>query len=255
MTSTASTSAIDLGGKVAVVTGAGRGIGLAVARALHEAGAAIVLNDLDGDRAAAAAATLGDRVTVAAADVSTAAGAASLVEAAERDHGGVDILVNNAGMDRGAAIADIDEAEWDLFMQVNLKSVYLCSKAALPSMTARGGGRIVSLASIVARQGAMNGGIHYATTKAGILGFTRTLARQAAAAGITVNAVAPGIIDTDLIRENMTDEVRDRLVGSIPLGRIGEPADVARAIRFLVSAEAAYITGVTLDVNGGFWIG
>jgi NAD(P)-dependent dehydrogenase (short-subunit alcohol dehydrogenase family) len=246
---------IDLRDKVAVVTGAGRGIGLAVARALHEAGAGIVLNDLDGDRAAAAAATFGDRVTVAAADVSTAAGAASLIEAAERAHGGVDILVNNAGMDRGAGIADIDEAEWDLFMQVNLKSVYLCSKAVLPSMTARGGGRIVSLASIVARQGAMNGGIHYATTKAGILGFTRTLARQAAAAGITVNAVAPGIIDTDLIRENMTDEVRNRLVGSIPLGRIGEPADVARAIRFLVSAEAAYITGVTLDVNGGFWIG
>lgn len=255
MTITESTSVIDLRGKVAVVTGAGRGIGLAVAAALHEAGATIVLNDLDGDRAAAAAASLGDQVTVAAADVSTASGAASLVEAAERDHGGVDILVNNAGMDRGAGIADIDEAEWDLFMQVNLKSVYLCSKAVLPSMTARGGGRIVSLASIVARQGAMNGGIHYATTKAGILGFTRTLARQAAAAGITVNAVAPGIIDTDLIRENMTDDVRDRLVGSIPLGRIGEPADVGRAIRFLVSAEAAYITGVTLDVNGGFWIG
>lgn len=178
-----------------------------------------------------------------------------MVDGAIEHFGGVDILVNNAGIDRATPLPDLEEEEWDRLVQTNLKSVYLCSRGVLTSMAERGGGSIVSLASIVARQGAMNGGIHYAATKAAILGFTRTLARQAADRGIRVNAVAPGIIDTDLIRENMPGDVKAALTQSIPLKRLGEPDDVGRAIRFLCSDEAAYITGVTLDVNGGFWIG
>jgi NAD(P)-dependent dehydrogenase (short-subunit alcohol dehydrogenase family) len=244
-----------LEGKVAIVTGSGRGIGRAVAEILAARGAAVLVNDLDAARAERTAAEIGGRAIAVPADVSKAAEVADLVGTAIARFGGVDILVNNAGMDRAAPIADITEEEWDRFMAVNLKSVFLCSKAVLPSMIERGGGRIVSLASIVARQGALNGGIHYATTKAGILGFTRTLARQIAKHGITVNAIAPGVVDTDLIRENVKPEMRERLIQAIPLGRLAETRDIAGTIAFLVSDEAAYLTGATLDVNGGLWMG
>lgn len=255
MTDNELNNVIDLAGKVAIVTGSGRGIGFAVARALHVAGANIVVNDIDSDRASHAVQQLGDRAIAVSADVSSESDVNAIIAAANERFGGVDILINNAGMDHAVPISDISEAEWDRFMAVNLKSVFLCSKAVLPLMRERGGGRIVNLSSIVARQGAMNGGIHYATTKAGILGFTRTLARQVAADKITVNAVAPGVIDTDLIRENIVPAVREQLISSIPLNRLGDPTDVGRAIRFLVSEEASYITGATLDINGGFWIG
>lgn len=244
-----------LKGKVALVTGAGRGIGNAVARGLADRGATLAVNDLDATTAAAATAEIGNGAIAVAGDVSDEAVVTSMVETTLAKLGRIDILVNNAGMDRAASIVDISVDEWDRFMAVNLRSVFLCSRTVLPHMRERGSGSIVNLSSIVGRQGALNGGIHYATTKAGILGFTRTLARQTATQGITVNAVAPGVIDTDLIRENVTPEARERLTSAIPKQRLGETGEVANAIAFLASDEARYITGATLDVNGGFWMG
>jgi NAD(P)-dependent dehydrogenase (short-subunit alcohol dehydrogenase family) len=153
------------------------------------------------------------------------------------------------------SILDLAEDEWDRLMAVNLKSAFLFSKAVLPGMIERKHGRIVCMSSIVAHQGAMNGGIHYATTKAGMLGFARTLARQMAKTGVTVNAIAPGVVDTDLIRTHMKPEMRERVTQAIPLGRLADPAEIGKAVAFLVSDDASYVTGATLDVNGGFWIG
>lgn len=244
-----------LAGKVALVTGAGRGIGRAVGIELARAGAQVAINDLVEAKAHESASAVGEGARGFVADVSDKAQVDAMVAEVTSAFGSIDILVNNAGMDHAASILDIDEAEWDRFMQVNLKSVYLCTRAVLPGMIERRFGRVVSMASQVAEQGAMNGGIHYATTKAGILGFTRTLARQMAAHNITANAVAPGVVDTDLIRENVTPENRERLRAMIPLGRLADPADVARVVTFLASPGADYITGATIDVNGGMRIG
>lgn len=245
----------SLKGQVALVTGAGRGIGNAIAAELVKAGAKVAVNDLDADRAAAGAKELGEGAVPFAADVSSKVQVDEMVGNITEQLGPVGILVNNAGMDHAASILDIEEDEWDLFMRVNLKSVFLCTKAVLPGMIEAGFGRVVSLASQVAEQGAMNGGIHYATTKAGILGFTRTLARQMAKHNITANAVAPGVVNTDLIRANVTPENLERLKGMIPLGRLAEPRDVGQLVAFLVSPAASYITGATVDVNGGMRIG
>lgn len=240
---------------VALVTGSGRGIGRATAESLLARGARVVINDLDADRAIATASELGANAVAMPADVSSKFAVSEMVNTIVERFGRLDILVNNAGMDHAAPITDIEEEEWDRFMAVNLKSVYLCSKAVLPVMIERQAGRIVNVSSLVARQGALNGGIHYATTKAGILGFTRTLARQVAKHGITVNAVAPGVIDTELIRENVAPATREQLIKAIPLGRIGTIKNVGDTIAFLTSDEAEYITGATIDINGGLWMG
>ena len=240
---------------VALVTGSGRGIGRATAESLLARGARVVINDLDADRAIATASELGANAVAMPADVSSKFAVSEMVNTIVERFGRLDILVNNAGMDHAAPITDIEEDEWDRFMAVNLKSVYLCSKAVLPVMIERQAGRIVNVSSLVARQGALNGGIHYATTKAGILGFTRTLARQVAKHGITVNAVARGVIDTELIRENVAPATREQLIKAIPLGRIGTIKNVGDTIAFLTSDEAEYITGATIDINGGLWMG
>ncbi len=247
--------ASPLAGRVALVTGAGRGIGSAVADALAARGAAVVVNDIDEALARQRATALGEHALAAPGDASAAADVRRVVEAGIAAFGRIDILVNNAGQDRAVPILDLEEEEWDRFMAVNLKSAFLFSKAVLPGMIERGHGRIVCMSSIVAHQGAMNGGIHYATTKAGMLGFARTLARQMAKTGITVNAIAPGVVDTDLIRTHMKPEMREKVTQAIPMGRLAEPAEIGRAVAFLVSDDASYLTGTTLDVNGGFWIG
>lgn len=242
-------------GRRALVTGAGRGIGFAIAEAMTREGAEVAINDIDVVRAEAATERLGSNALCVPGDVSTGAGVAAIYESIAATWGGVDIVVNNAGADKALPILEMDEAEWDRLMAINLKSVFLVTRAALPFMIDKRYGRVLSLASIVARQGALNGGIHYATSKAGILGFTRTLARQMAKHGITANAIAPGVVDTDLVRENMPDEMRVRIEGAIPLGALAEPRNIAEAALFLVSDEASYVTGATLDVNGGFWMG
>ncbi|BCB20219.1 glucose 1-dehydrogenase [Bosea sp. ANAM02] len=244
-----------LAGRVALVTGAGRGIGGAIADALAARGAAVIVNDIDEGLARQRAAALGERALAAPGDASAAADVRRVVEAGIAAFGRIDILVNNAGQDRAVPILELEEEEWDRFMVVNLKSAFLFSKAVLPGMIERGQGRIVCMSSIVAHQGAMNGGIHYATTKAGMLGFARTLARQMARTGVTVNAIAPGVVDTDLIRTHMKPEMREKVTQAIPMGRLADPAEIGRAVAFLVSDDASYLTGATLDVNGGFWIG
>lgn len=248
-------TASPLAGRVALVTGAGRGIGGAIADALKERGARVVVNDIDPGLATAKAESLGSSAIASAGDASRSADVRRVVEAGIAAFGQIDILVNNAGQDRAVPILDLDEEEWDRFMAVNLKSAFLFSKAVLPGMIERRHGRIVCMSSIVAHQGAMNGGIHYATTKAGMLGFARTLARQMASTGVTVNAIAPGVVDTDLIRTHMKPEMREKVRQAIPMGRLADPAEIGRAVAFLVSDDASYLTGATLDVNGGFWIG
>lgn len=244
-----------LTGKTAVVTGAGRGIGRAIAEALHVHGASVVIADIDGDTAQATADALGDRALAVVADVSRADAVEALMTRATEAFGGIDILANNAGADKAVPILDMEEAEWDRLMNINLKSVFLCTKAALPTMIARGGGSVISTSSIVARQGAMNGGIHYAATKGAIIGFTKTLARQMASKGIRANCIAPGVIDTDLIREHMPNEMRVKIEGAIPAGRLGNTSEIGSVVAFLASDAASYINGATIDINGGFWIG
>lgn len=249
------TPIIDLTGKTALVTGAAQGIGLACARTLHAAGAQVALADLNGTAAEEQARALGDRVIAIGADVSKSSQVSDMVAAVTSRFDGVDILVNNAGVDKAVPILDMEEDEWDRLMTINLKSVFLCTKAVLPSMISRGGGSVVSMASIVARQGAMNGGIHYATSKGGILAFTKTLARQMADKRIRANAVAPGVVDTDLIRTHMPAEMRGKIEAAIPKGRLADTTEIARVVAFLASDAASYVTGATVDVNGGFWIG
>lgn len=246
---------IDLSGKTAVVTGGGRGIGRAAAEAIHAAGANVAVLDRDGPAARSAAVPFGDRGLGLEADVSRSGDVEAAVAEAKARYGGIDILINNAGVDAAISILDMDEDEWDRVLSINLKSVFLVTKAVLPSMIERGGGSVVSLASIVARQGAMNGGIHYAASKGGIIAFTKTLARQMATYNVRANAVAPGVVDTDLIAANMAPEVRTRIEAAIPTGRLGSPQEIGTAIAFLASPASSYITGATLDANGGFWMG
>ncbi|HWK34812.1 glucose 1-dehydrogenase [Sphingomonas sp.] len=245
----------NLRGRVAIVTGGGNGIGGAIASELAARGASVAVNDIDADRAHRKAAEIGDGALATPGDASSSADVAAAVAAAIARFGKIDILVNNAGMDQAVSILDLAEEDWDRLIAVNLKSAFLFSKAVLPGMIERGYGRIICTSSVVAHRGAMNGGIHYGTTKGGMLGFARTLARQMAKTGVTVNAIAPGVVDTDLIRTHMKPEVREQVVADIPLGRLADPAEIGAAVAFLASDEAAYITGATLDVNGGFWIG
>ncbi|WP_326523056.1 SDR family NAD(P)-dependent oxidoreductase [Sphingomonas sp.] len=244
-----------LAGRVALVTGGGNGIGAAIAGTLAARGANVVVNDIDADRAHRKAAEIGPRAIAAPGDASSSADVSAAVALALSAFGRIDILVNNAGMDQAVSILDLEEANWDRLIAVNLKSAFLFSKAVLPGMIERGHGRIICTSSVVAHRGAMNGGIHYGTTKGGMLGFARTLARQMAKTGVTVNAIAPGVVDTDLIRTHMKPEVREMVEAEIPLGRLADPAEIGGAVAFLASDDASYITGATLDVNGGFWIG
>ena len=245
----------SLDGRVALVTGGGRGIGAAVAAALVQRGARVAITDINHDLVEETAMRLGARTMAIHGDVSNAQDVSQAIELTKTTWGPVDILVNSAGQDVAVSILDLEEHEWDRILSVNLKGAFLFSKAVLPEMVKRRFGRIINMSSIVARQGALNGGIHYATTKAGLLGFTRTLARQFAQYGVTVNAVAPGVVDTDLIREQMGEAMRQRVLNAIPMGRMAVSSEIGSAVGFLASEEASYITGATLDINGGFWIG
>ncbi|MCO6381484.1 SDR family NAD(P)-dependent oxidoreductase [Oceanicola sp. 502str15] len=245
----------SLAGKVAIVTGAGRGIGAAIAKALHARGSRVAVVDVNHETAAGTASEMGANAIGIEADVSRSEAVSAMVAQVVETFGGIDILVNNAGIDRAVPILEMEEAEWDRLMEINLKSVFLCTKAALPAMIERGGGSVISTSSIVARQGAMNGGIHYAASKGAILAFTKTLARQMAQHGIRANAIAPGVVDTDLIREHMSEAMREKVTSAIPLGRLAQTTEIGGLVAYLASDEARYVTGATLDINGGFWIG
>jgi 3-oxoacyl-[acyl-carrier protein] reductase len=244
----------DLNGRTALVTGAARGIGLAIARALVERGASVALVDVDAAALETTLTTLGDRALAFAADVSHLDDVRRSVAAAVTRFGGLDILVNNAGTCPLSAFAEITEAEWDHVLAVNLKGAFLCCQAALPHLRQAGrSGRVINLASVGGQMGGLMVGAHYAASKAGLIGLTKSLAKLLAPDGVTVNCVSPATTSTDLTAA-WSDEMQARVRAQIPLGRFGEPDEIAAAVCFLASDDAAFITGATLDVNGGLYL-
>lgn len=245
---------IDLAGKVAIITGASQGLGAATARALASAGASVVVNyfpDPDGSnkaRAVALAAELGQASVAHGADVRDAAAVEEMFRKAGDQFGGVDIVVNNAAVLRDRTIRNMTDDDWNAVIETNLTGVFHVCRAAAGCL--REGGRIVSLASIAATVGFF-GQANYAAAKAGVGAMTRVLSRELARRNITVNAVAPGVVLTEMGR-SIPEKIRQGMLAQIPLGRFGEPDDIANAILFLCSPLADYITGLTLHVNGGW---
>ncbi len=246
---------MDLSDRVAIVTGSGQGIGQAIALKLAEAGATVVVNDI-GDSAQ----NVADEIKkmkregmAILADVSLPSDVTRLVNTTIDTYGKVDILVNNAGITRDRLILRMSDDDWDRVLTVNLKSVFLCTRAVLRHMIRQRWGRIISIASIIGLIGNV-GQANYASAKAAIIGLTRTIAKEAASRGITANAVAPGFIDTAMTQQ-LPEERRQELMSRIPLGVLGTPRDVAEAVAFLASEEARYITGQVLTVDGGISLG
>jgi 3-oxoacyl-[acyl-carrier-protein] reductase (EC 1.1.1.100) len=244
---------ISLKDRIAVVTGGSRGIGRAIAMTLAAAGATVVVNYQRNAAAAdetVAAITAADGAAISIqADVSVSADVERLFKTVLDQYGTVDILVNNAGITRDTLLLRMKEDDFDTVIDTNLRGVYLCTKAALRPMTRARSGRIINIASVVGLIGNA-GQSNYAAAKAGIIGFTRAVAREMASRGITVNAVAPGYIETELTA-GLGEQVRAAILEAIPLGRLGTPRDVANLVCFLASDAAAYITGQTLTVDGG----
>ena len=239
----------DLTGKCALVTGASGGLGGAIARALHERGATVALS---GTRTAALetlATELGARAHVLPCDLADKAAVEALVPAAEKAMGGLDILVNNAGLTRDNLFLRMKDGEWDSVLAVNLTAGFRLARAALRGMMKRRHGRIVGITSVVGVTG-NPGQANYAASKAGMIGMSKALAAEVASRGITVNCVAPGFIESPMTAA-LTDKQKEAILASVPAGRLGVGADVAAAVVYLASAEAAYVAGQTLHVNGG----
>ena len=229
-------------------------MGEVVARALAREGAKILVNDVDEEKLKEVAAKIaedGSEALPFKASVTSRSEVDAMVRAAVDRFNTVDILVNNAGILRSTRVDEIPEEEWNLVIDVNLKGVFLCSQAVLPVMKKKKYGRIVNISSSAGRSASELGGAHYTASKAGVLGFTRHLAREMAPFGITANAVCPGLIATSMIEKKEVAERLDYFRSQIPLGRLGEPAEEADLVLFLASDEASYITGATVDINGG----
>jgi len=246
----------ELTGRVAIVTGSGQGIGYAVALELARRGAIVITNDLSGccaEDTLEEVRALGSDGLAITADVSDPAQVESLVDAVIARFGKVDILVNNAGTTRDNLMIRMPEEDWDLILRVNLKSAWLCSKAVLRPMMRKRYGRIINMSSVSGIAG-QAGQTNYSASKAGLIGMTKALAREVASRSITVNAVAPGFIQTKLT-EKLPQDILDTLVSNIPLGRWGTADDVSYAVAFLASEQAGYITGHVLSVDGGLVMG
>lgn len=240
----------DLTGKTALVTGATGGIGEAIARALHARGATVAITGRREAELARVAESLGGvRVITAPADLADPAAPAALVERIEGEAGGLDILVNNAGFTRDMLALRMGDADWAAVLEVDLTAPFRLARAALRGMMKRRHGRIISIASIVGVTG-NPGQANYAAAKAGLIGMSKALAQEVASRGVTVNCIAPGFIATPMT-EALTAEQTAALAARIPLGRLGQPADIAAACLYLASDEAGWVTGATLHVNGG----
>jgi 3-oxoacyl-[acyl-carrier protein] reductase len=238
----------DLTGRTALVTGASGGIGGAIARQLHGQGARIVLTGRRRDALDALARSLGDRVAIEQSDLADPGAAGGLIEAVEA-HGALDILVNNAGLTRDSLALRLKDEDWQTVLDVNLSAGFRLIRSSLRGMMKRRFGRIINITSVVAVTG-NPGQANYAAAKAGLIGMTKALAAEVASRGITVNCVAPGMIETAMT-DVLNETQRAQLLARIPAGHLGTGADVAAAVAYLASAEAAYVTGQTLHVNGG----
>jgi 3-oxoacyl-[acyl-carrier protein] reductase len=248
----------DLEGKIAVVTGASRGIGRAIAVALGARGAKVVVNYTANEAAAketaAAVEAAGGGASLKRFDVADPAAVDAAFKEIAASEGGLHILVNNAGVAVNTLVLGARDAEWKRAIDVNLNGTFHCCRAALRSlMKARDAGRIINITSITGEVGSA-GQAPYVAAKAGVIGLTKTLAREYASRGVTVNAVSPGFIDTDMTATELPEERRAELLKQIPLGRVGKPEDVAAAVAYLASSAAAYVTGQVLRVNGGLFM-
>ncbi|MCF8062772.1 MAG: 3-oxoacyl-[acyl-carrier-protein] reductase [Deltaproteobacteria bacterium] len=248
---------MEMSERVAVITGGSKGIGRAVALKFARENARLVLVHYDADEVAvgetaALAAELGAGAEGRRVDVSSRGDVELLFKDVMNRHGRVDVLVNNAGITRDTLLMRMTEQDWDAVLAVNLKSVFNCTRAVIQPMMKQRKGRIVNISSVVGRIGNA-GQANYAASKAGILGFTKSVAREAAPRGITVNAVAPGFVATEMT-DGLSQKVKDAFMQQIPLGRIGEPDDIAEAVYWLCSDAASYITGQTIHVNGGMFM-
>lgn len=245
--------------RVAIVTGASRGIGRASALAMSEQGAAVAVNANESVEAATSVTAeitqRGGRAIVAIADVSNREAVECMVAETRARLGAVDILVNNAGIDSAASFEEITSEEWDRVLDVNLKGVFNCCQAVITEMKERRYGKIVCISSVAGLRGSLFENVHYSASKAGMHGFVMTLARQVAPFGIHVNAIAPGPIETEMFRQNASGERRQKVLAGVPLGVMGQPEDIARAVVFLASDWAKYVTGAVLRVNGGSVMG
>ncbi|NCY24936.1 MAG: 3-oxoacyl-[acyl-carrier-protein] reductase [Alphaproteobacteria bacterium] len=238
-----------LDGKIALVTGASSGIGVAIAQALHGQGAHVVLSGRREAELTALAEQLGERARVAVADLAEPDAATALVEGVEATEGRLDILVNNAGFTRDRLALRMEPEDWNAVLEVDLNAPFRLARAALRGMLKRRAGRIISIASIVGVMG-NPGQSNYAAAKAGLIGMSKSLAQEVASRNVTVNVVAPGFIDTPMTQK-LNEAQRDALTGKIPLGRMGVAADVAAAVTYLAANEAGWVTGSTMHVNGG----
>lgn len=240
-------------GRVGLVTGAARGLGLACARALSRHGAAVVLADVDAEAARASAATLTPPALGLAMDVADADAVAAALQQIAAELAPVSLLVNNAGICTNEAFLDLAYQTWRRVFDVNVNGAFLCMQAVVPGMIAAGGGSIVNIGSLAGRNGGITVSAAYSASKAAVAGLTKAAAKQLAPHGIRVNCVAPGPLETDMTAD-WPPENLEKLRSSTPLGRLGVPDDVAEAVAFLLCDDAAHITGVTLDVNGGIFV-
>ena len=243
--------------KVCIITGAAstRGIGKATAKMMAEHGAYIVITDLDAEAAKAAAKDITKSGFGIACDVTDPKACRHAAEQVLEWAGCIDVLVNNAGVSQPLKLMDIDQADYDKVLDVSLRGTLNMSQAVTPSMRSRGAGSIICMASISGQQGGgIFGGPHYCAAKAGVMGLARAMAKELAPDGIRVNSIAPSWIETDIVGDLMTDEIQERIVAGVPLGRAGQVEDVAGVALFLASKLSAYVTGTTIDVNGGSYI-
>ena len=243
---------LKLDGRIALVTGAGGGIGGAIAGKLLAEGCTVFVADIDAEAARRSAGRLGGAAHALRIDVARPDDVRNGVDRIVERHGTLDILVNNAGILKTASVIDSSIEDWDEVCRINLSSVYYCIKAVLPIMLRKRYGRIVNIASMsAAKAGGVFGNVLYGTTKAGVVAFTKGFARELAPHGINVNAVAPGLLETPMTRDNLSQVSREQLLASMPMGRLASVDDIANAVAFLASDAAGYITGDTLVVDGG----